>query len=648
MSRLLHPSKRKAVLAITLGLAAALLLPISLRQNPPEPRSRVIELKAKRYGYSPARIIVNRGDTVILKPTSLDVTHGFLLDGHDIEAVIKQERRAHLKYVWLDDEGQAHTDWDKVRQIEFTVEKTGKFTFRCTRTCGNLHPFMTGELIVRPNTPYHFYVSLSLWLVLSLLVWFNAGERTGRGDRFRVDLFKTIPLLEWAVKKRSFHFLVILPGLLFFYLFLLSALWGSPVGNRNIAIIFVWILWWTLLKLVFVPLGGRIWCLVCPLPAPGEWLARKTLSAVRVLDKPLKGIRHRYLGLNKDWPRGFNNIWLQNAIFLIMISFGIMLITRPVATAILFLIILVASVIFSLIYRGRAFCRFLCPVGGFLSTYSMASCTELRAVDPQVCRTHKEKCCLVGGEGGWACPWGQYLGSMDRNNYCGLCTECVKSCPKDNVGFFLRPFGSDRNLRGWDETYNVLIMLMVALIFTVTMLGPWEEIKRAANVSESRQWFPFAGYVAVVLSLTLAVFPGIFALSIKAAKKVSNTGLDFRSLAFSLAYIFIPMGIFVWIAFSLPMVMINYSYILSVLSDPMGLGWDLLNTAGSSFKPFLPESIPYIQGTLVLAGLYFGLTRTFYGLSALESSRTRVVRAMVIPALLALVVANIFLRLYMG
>ncbi len=315
---------------------------------------------------------------------------------------------------------------------------------------------------------------------------------------------------------------------------------------------------------------------------------------------------------------------------------------------VLFLLILAASVILSLIFRGRAFCRFLCPVGGFLSTYSMASCTELRAVDPKVCRTHKEKCCLVGGEGGWACPWGQYLGSMDRNNYCGLCTECIKSCPKDNVGFFLRPFGSDRNLRGWDETYNVLIMLMVALIFTVTMLGPWEEIKRAANVSESRQWFPFVGYVAVVLSLTLAVFPGIFALSIKAAKKVSNTVLDFKSLAFSLAYIFIPMGIFVWIAFSLPMVMINYSYILSVLSDPMGLGWDLLNTVGYPFKPFLPEAIPYIQGTLILAGLYFGLTRAFSGLTALESSRTRAVRAMVIPSLLALVVANIFLRLYMG
>ena len=35
-----------------------------------------------------------------------------------------------------------------------------------------------------------------------------------------------------------------------FYLFILSGLWGSPVGNRNIAIIFVWILWWFVLKAI--------------------------------------------------------------------------------------------------------------------------------------------------------------------------------------------------------------------------------------------------------------------------------------------------------------------------------------------------------------------------------------------------------------
>jgi hypothetical protein len=54
---------------------------------------------------------------------------------------------------------------------------------------------------------------------------------------------------------------------------ILVGLFGSPVGSHNFAIIFVWLAWWTALKLVFIPLGGRSWCSVCPLPMPG-WLQR--------------------------------------------------------------------------------------------------------------------------------------------------------------------------------------------------------------------------------------------------------------------------------------------------------------------------------------------------------------------------------------
>jgi polyferredoxin len=162
---------------------------------------------------------------------------------------------------------------------------------------------------------------------------------------------------------------VILPNFIVFYLFILSSLGGSPVGNRNIAIIFVWILWWFILKAVIVPLGGRLWCMVCPLPAPAEWLSRRTLTGVRYIQKPFKKLHHRFTGLQKDWPKVMDNIWLQNILFLALISFGMILITRPVATAFMFLAILLMSLILALIYRHRVFCQYLCPVGGFLGTY---------------------------------------------------------------------------------------------------------------------------------------------------------------------------------------------------------------------------------------------------------------------------------------
>jgi hypothetical protein len=216
----LQIQKRK-ILMIILGLILAVGIPLLIRLVPMEPRTRTIVLVAKRYGYSPSRIVVNRGDKIILKPTSLDVTHGFLLDGYPVEFIIKQQGINLLKYTWEDDQGKQHTDWDKVSQIEFVADKAGKFTFRCTQTCGNLHPFMTGELIVRPNTFYHLFISLSVWVTLSLLLMFSGESGSWLRGFKRINLLARFPWIKALVKLRSFQFLVLFPNLIVFYLFLL-------------------------------------------------------------------------------------------------------------------------------------------------------------------------------------------------------------------------------------------------------------------------------------------------------------------------------------------------------------------------------------------------------------------------------------------
>lgn len=355
-------------------------------------------------------------------------------------------------------------------------------------------------------------------MTFSLFVWIRFKAPSSTGNIKRTNILETFPWLKRLVRVRGLQFFIVAPNFIIFYLFILSSLWGSPVGNRNITIVVVWILWWFILKAILVPLGGRLWCLMCPLPAPAEWLSRRSLTAVRYFQEPFKRLHHRFSGLQKDWPLKLRNIWLQNILFLVLISFGMILITRPLATALMFIIILVVTLVLSLIYRQRVFCLYLCPVGGFLGTYSMASMTEVRAIDPDVCIKHKEKTCLTGGLRGWACPWNQYVGKMNRNNHCGMCTECIKSCPKDNVGIFIRPFGSDKVLKGYDEMFNVIIMLVIAMAFSITMLGPWGFIKDAANVTESKQIVPFLVYLVVIWSAALIVFPGLFVLAARGGK----------------------------------------------------------------------------------------------------------------------------------
>jgi len=122
----------------------AVAIPLSFQFIPIKNRTHTISLEAEKYSYTPSRIVVNKGDTIVLKPTSADVTHGFLLDGYPVE-FITRSGVAFLKYTWEGENGKLQADWDRVDEVEFVVDKAGKFTYRCTQTCGNLHPFISGD-----------------------------------------------------------------------------------------------------------------------------------------------------------------------------------------------------------------------------------------------------------------------------------------------------------------------------------------------------------------------------------------------------------------------------------------------------------------------------------------------------------------------
>jgi hypothetical protein len=191
-------------------------------------------------------------------------------------------------------------------------------------------------------------------------------------------------------------------------------------------------------------------------------------------------------------------------------------------------------------------------------------------------------------------------------------------------------------------------MLVVAIAFSITMLGPWGYIKQAANVTESRQIYPFLIYLSVLYIMSLAFFPGIFIFLSRLSARFAGYKGDIKQLVLQLSYMLIPVGIFAWIAFSLPSIMVNYSYVLNVLSDPLGYGWDIFGTAHVSFNPFYPEIVPLIQGLLLLTGLYFGINRVYLSLTGLISEPSKRKKTILLPSLFALAVVNIFLKLYLG
>jgi polyferredoxin len=465
---------------------------------------------------------------------------------------------------------------------------------------------------------------------------------------WRFNLFARWPWLKRLAQMRSLQYLLMVPNLFMFYLFLLSALFGTPVGNRNIIIVFVWILWWFALIAVLVPFASRIWCTMCPLPFFGDWVQRRAVLKVRSGKSP--GTENAFVGLQKRWPKKLSNIWLQNFGFLFLATFSALLVTRPMVSALVFGLLFLIATGLALVYRLRAFCSYLCPIAGFLSLYAMTSTVELRSSDKDVCLKCKHKSCIRGSEKGWACPWNMYMGKMERNNYCGMCFECVKSCPNDNISLNLRPFAlSETVLRGYDEAWKACIMLVLALTYSVVLLGPWGRFKDWANISEVHNWRGFGLYAAGQALLALVIFPGLFYLSVRLSKWYARADtVPTKELFLKYAYALVPMGLLAWIAFSVPLLMVNGSYIVSVASDPLGWGMNLFGTAEFPWTPFLPHWVPYLQVPILLTGLYFGLRAMYKNGQELFADRAQLHRSLIPCTGLLLGVTLVFLKLFIG
>lgn len=126
---------------------AILLMPVPVQAGG---ETRVITLDASQYEFAPGRVRVNTGDTVIIELTSSDVVHGFYLDGYGI----KQRVQPGI-----------------TERIEFVADRPGKFRYRCSVSCGPIHPFMIGELVIGPNIPFWRTAGVMLTAVGAMLTY---------------------------------------------------------------------------------------------------------------------------------------------------------------------------------------------------------------------------------------------------------------------------------------------------------------------------------------------------------------------------------------------------------------------------------------------------------------------------------------------
>ncbi len=129
-------------------LAGALVVFAPLPVRAAANTQRTFRIEASQFAYAPAQLQVNPGDTVTIELVSTDVVHGLYLDGYGVSVTA--------------DPGQT-------ARLTFVADRSGSYRFRCSVTCGALHPFMIGKLQVGSNSWLWRAIGLSVLAVFSVL-----------------------------------------------------------------------------------------------------------------------------------------------------------------------------------------------------------------------------------------------------------------------------------------------------------------------------------------------------------------------------------------------------------------------------------------------------------------------------------------------
>jgi polyferredoxin len=279
---------------------------------------------------------------------------------------------------------------------------------------------------------------------------------TFNGNRMvtdKYDLFRNRYLANfWRSKYYPLVFQVSLVAVMMGMIY--NGFFGTTSYNENaITMGAFFAFWWGIIFVMGVM--GRSWCAVCPVGA-------------------ISGAANRFnRGLN--FPKKLSNWALPAASYAILL-WGLQLIfdwsSTPYTFVIWFTGIVGLALVMGFSFKGRSFCKYMCPITAPLavmarispielrartqgSTYSSTyiknismikknstydsvdkkmtfhknnSITNVKTVDPECkeCKTHD---CAKGNEETEGCPWDQHPSVMMENNACSMCMKCTHSCP---------------------------------------------------------------------------------------------------------------------------------------------------------------------------------------------------------------------------
>lgn len=615
---------------LALILGSGILGGVMVNFFPAEPTDRYIHVENFRYGKKPEIIRCNRGDRLHLTFSTSDTGHSFFLEEFQTDAKVSPGADGFIFF----DPSKPEAKPEIKKELVITATHPGLFKFlvsksqfRCHVWCGPLHAFEQGSLIILPNTLLGFGAGCLFSMVLLLLFRFNSMVKLrdaadpGHTIRFKGGLNKFF-------KSPAVRLILSLSALVFIYIVIIISTLGTHVAGRNLGTILVWILWLFVLITVLTPIFGKWWCYVCPIPFFGDLLQRGSVASVR--NGRTGRFHNRFSGLNLKWPSRLDNSWLMLFAFLLLGTFSTTIVSVPRISGLLILFLIVLATVLALIFELRAFCRYLCPINAFIGHYARIGKLSLRPRDKAICsETCKGKFCELGNSNGWACPYGLNVENIQDNSKCGMCMQCLNSCSFNNASLGFKSFGTSPSNLTLSESFMGIALMAMAVVYSVLYHGPWAELREYINIVDKGNWDLFLIYSIALWILTLLIFPAIIWVIAWISKKlIGSPEWSTIQIFKSIANAIIPLGLMLWVAFIVPMLLVNFTFVLQSLSDPFGWGWNWLGFAGLPWHQVVPRAIPWIQVLLVLAGILLSIRNLYLnsGMPSISGSKVMLVK----------------------
>lgn len=380
--------------------------------------------------------------------------------------------------------------------------------------------------------------------------------RLRRGQR-RFDLLSAPIIgrfLRWRHARTTLQTLLLLLAAIVIY----DGFTGPALASKNLAGILPWVHWRGLVVLMLL-VAGNVFCAACPFMLP-------------------RRLAKRFLPATMPWPRRLANKWL--AIGLIVLFFwvyeGVDLWASPWLTAWLVLGYFAAAIAVDGLFKGAAFCKYVCPIGQFNFVNSFMSPVEVAVRRPDICAGCATKDCIVGRSlpppvpGRRLAPVRQRwqagcetwlfqprkIGNMD----CTFCLDCVQACPHDNVGLLARLPGAElwnaarRSSIGRldqrpDLAALVLVLVFAAFLNALGMVSPVYALERWLAERMATQSEPLV--LLVLYGGGLIVAPLLLAsLAAEASRRLAGETktASIVSVTCRFSYALAPLGLGMWLA----------------------------------------------------------------------------------------------------